>query len=90
MTHSRHTRSTWTTEALARACDILRRVKQLDTYGCWDFENTRNREQAVLQLSIDLLQGPYLTLTGLRRVKEMLGWSEDWIDEAEATAAEED
>jgi hypothetical protein len=90
MTHSRHTPSARTTEALARACSILRRVKQLDTYGCWDFENTRNREQAVLQLSIDLLQGPYLTLAGLRRVKEMLGWSEDWIDETEATAAEED
>jgi hypothetical protein len=89
MTHSRHTRSTWTTDALAKARSILRRVEQLDTCGCWDFENTRNREQAALQLYIDLLEGPYLTLPGLRRVEEMLGWSEDWIDETESTEAEE-
>jgi hypothetical protein len=89
MTHSRRNRFTWTTEALANARSILRRVEQLDTCGCWDFENTRNREQAALQLYIDLLEGLYLTLPGLRWVEEMLGWSEEWIDEAESTEAEE-
>jgi hypothetical protein len=90
MTPSRRTRSTWTTEAIAKARSILRRVEQLDTCGCWELENTRNREQAALQLYIDLLEGPYLTLPGLRRVEEMIGWSEEWIDDTELTEAKEE
>lgn len=76
--------------AIAKARRILRRVEQLDTCGCWDFENTRNQEQAALQLYIDLLEGPYLTLSGLRRVEEMIGWSEDWIADAEHDEVEEE
>jgi hypothetical protein len=76
--------------AIANARSVLRRVEQLDTCGCWDFENTRNRELAALQIYIDLLEGPYLTLPGLRRVEEMIGWSEEWIDDAETAEAEED
>jgi len=75
--------------AIAKARRILRRVEQLDTCGCWDFENTRNREQAALQLYIDLLEGPHLTPAGLRCVEERIGWSEDWIDDAELDEAEE-
>jgi hypothetical protein len=90
MTPSRRTRSTCITEAITKARRILRRVEQLDTCGCWDFENSRNREEAALQLYIDMLEGPYLTLPGLRRVEEMLGWSEQWIDDAEIGEAEED
>jgi hypothetical protein len=91
MKPTRHTRSTWNTQAMiTKARGILRRVEQLDTCGCWDFENTRNRELAVLQLEINLLEGPYLTLSGLEYVEELLGWSEQWIDDAEINEAGED
>lgn len=90
MKPTRHTRSTWSTEAITKARSILSRVEQLDTCGCWDFENTRNRELAALQLEIELLEGPYLTLSGLHRVQEMIGSSEQWIDDAEIDEAEED
>jgi hypothetical protein len=90
MKQSRRTRSTWTTEAVTKARGILRRVEQLDACSCWDFENTRNRELAALQVYVDLLEGPYLTLPGLRRVEEMIGWSEQWIDDAETDEAQED
>ncbi len=89
MTQSRRTRSTRTTEAITKAHSILRRVERLDTGGCWDFENTRNRELAALQSYVSLLEGPYLTLPGLRRVEEMIGWSEEWIDDAGPGEAEE-
>jgi hypothetical protein len=88
---TRRTRSTWNTESMiTKARGILRRVEQLDTCGCWDFENTRNQELAVLQVDIDLLEGPYLTLSGLRHVEEMLGLSQQWIDDAETNEAEEE
>ena len=76
--------------AITQARRILRRVEQLDTCGCWDFENTRNRELAALRLNIDLLEGPYLTMSGLQLVEEMIGWSEQWIDDAEIDDAEEE
>jgi hypothetical protein len=74
---------------MAKARAILRRVEHLDSWGCWEFENTRNRELAALRLNIDLLDGPYLTLAGLHCVEEMIGWSEQWIDENESDEAEE-
>jgi hypothetical protein len=74
--------------ALTKARSILHRVEHLDTCGCWDFENTRNRELAALRSYIDLLEGPYLTLPGLRQVEEMIDWSEQWIDDIEAEDAE--
>ena len=76
--------------AIAKARGILHRVEQLDTCGCGDFENTRNRELATLQLYIVLLEGSYLTVSGRYRVEEMIGWSEQWIDDAETDDAEED
>ena len=76
--------------AITKARRILRRVEQLDTCACWEFENTRNRELAALRAYIDLLEGPYLTLSGLQRVEEMIGWSQDWIDDAEINDAEDD
>jgi hypothetical protein len=75
---------------IAKARRILRRVEELDACGCWDFENTRNRELAALRLFIDLLEGPYLTLPGREYVEELLGWSEQWIDDAEIDDAEEE
>jgi hypothetical protein len=90
MTQSSRTRSTRTTQAIARARHILSRVDQLDTDGNWDLENTRNRELAVLQLEIDLLESPYLTLPGLQYVEELIIWSEQWIDDAETAEAEEE
>jgi hypothetical protein len=80
---SRHTRT------IAKARDILFRVEELDTCGCWDFENTRNRELAVLQLELDLLAGRHLTRSGLRFIKELIGYSEQWIDDAETDDTEE-
>jgi hypothetical protein len=74
--------------ALTKARSILRRVEQLDTCGCWDFETTRNRELAALRSYIALLEHPYLTLPGLRHVEEMIGWSEEWIADIEAEDAE--
>jgi len=74
--------------ALTKARSILHRVEQVDTCGCWDFENTRNRELAALRSYIDLLEGPYLTLPGLRLVEQMIGWSEEWIADIEAEDAE--
>jgi hypothetical protein len=75
---------------MAKANSIRRRVERLDSYGCWDFENVRNRELAALQAYLTLLDGPYLTLSGLNRVEEMLGWSEDCIEEVEEQPAEEE
>jgi hypothetical protein len=74
--------------ALTKARNVLHHVEQLDTCGSWDFENTRNRELAALRSFIDLLEGSYLTLPGLRHVEELIGWSEQWIDEIEAEDAE--
>jgi hypothetical protein len=90
MTTSQRTHSARTAEALAKARGLLRRVEQLETDSCWDFENTRNRELACLELMIDLLEGPYLTLAGLRYVEEMTGLSEEWIDDAEGLDAQEE
>jgi hypothetical protein len=86
----RRTRSARTAEAIAKARGILRRVEQLETDSCWDFENTRQREVAYLQLEIDLLQGNYLTAAGLKYVEEMIGYSEEFIADAERLDAEEE
>ena len=65
-------------------------MDQLDTDGDWDLENTRNRELAVLQLEIDLLEGPYLTASGREYIEELISWSEQWIDDAKTAEAEEE
>ncbi len=90
MPKSHPTPSARTAEALAKARGLLRRVEQLETYSWWDFENTRNRELACLGLMIDLLEGPYLTPAGLRYIEEMIGLSEEWIDDAEDLDAQEE
>ena len=90
MTPTRSKQSGRKKRTITQARSILRRVEQLDHYGGWDFENTRNRELAVLQLEIDLLEGPYLTLPGIQYVEELLGFSEQWIDDAELDQAGED
>ena len=90
MTPTRTKPSSRAKRAIAKARRILRRVEGLDTCDCWDFESTRNRELAALELYIDLLDGPYLTRPGLHRIEEMIGLSEQWIDDAEIDNAEED
>ena len=90
MTRTPTTPSSRVKRTLTKARGILRRVEQLDSYGCWDFENTRNRELAALQVYIDLLDGPYLTRSGHRLIEEMIGWSDDWIHDAEIDDAEEE
>jgi len=81
--------SSRTKRAITKARRTLRRVEQLDTCDCWDFENTRNRELAALQFYIHLLDGPFLTRSGQRLIKEMIGWSEDWIADADLEETEE-
>jgi hypothetical protein len=43
---------------ITKARGILGRIEQLDTCDCWDFERNKNQELAVLQLALELLEGP--------------------------------
>ena len=90
MKQSSRNRSTRSTKIIATARHVLSRLDQLDTHGDWDFENSRNRELARLELEIDLLEGPYLTLRGIKYLEDLIPWSEQWIDDVEPGKAEEE
>src|SRR5262249_3305625 len=66
-----------------RAQALLPRIEQIDACGDFEFENTRQRELASIQLMTDLLSGRYLSLLGRQYREERLGWSEDWVDDTE-------
>lgn len=67
----------------ARARTLLDRIERLDTSGCHDLSGTQHYELAEVQMLLDLLTGPYLTLRGWKYAKEKLGWIEEWIMQAE-------
>jgi hypothetical protein len=66
-----------------RAQALLTRIEKMNCYGDFEFEKSRQRELANIELMIDLLSGPHLSAQGRQFVEWRLGWSEDWCDNAD-------